>query len=103
MRLLLVVVLGLITLTACTSESQRRIDDLEDRVTALEETPPSGGFVLVSAPSLGDCRGNTDATYMVAWVIDGLHAWLCVKPDSQCAREAYPGGPIPRTCRDQGE
>lgn len=64
--------------------------------------------VLVAANNTyaeGPCSAyaKTNETYDVAWLVKGQRGGICVKPDSACARTAYPGGPIPKTCRDQNE
>ena len=45
----------------------------------------------------------TNEIYLVRWTVKGIKSGICVKPDSHCARTAYVGGSVPKTCRDQNE
>jgi len=46
---------------------------------------------------------STNEVYNVRWIVAGIEGGICVEPDSDCARTAYVGGAVPRTCRDQNE
>ena len=46
---------------------------------------------------------TTNEIYLVQWTVEGLQSGICVKPDSNCARTAFVGGRVPKTCRDQNE
>ena len=65
-------------------------------------------MAVVTSAALADtsgCRAYTGSNeiYLVRWIVKNTVSGICVKPDSDCARTAYVGGTVPRTCRDQHE
>lgn len=75
-------------------------------------SPEKGEAAIVTAAARADAVGgtqgcrdymSTNEIYLVRWTVKGIQSGICVKPDSDCARKAYVGGTVPKTCRDQGE
>jgi len=75
---------------------------LAGRITAPRDIATVTAAARADASS---CRGGTGTNeiYLVRWTVKNVEAGICVKPDSACARTAYVGGVVPKTCRDQGE